>query len=158
MQGRRLLGWLWKRLGSGLDGNELLRSLLWRLEVTYWSSWSLTKKWEADWKKSRKKIKWSVVVNFELDSFISSDAGEPKTLVWLAFSVKKIDPGVASGLPSRRLSMRCWGTWTWGVPSAWAGQLIAQDTSTPHQSVLSLSFLPLAQKAFLYVKRNSSGE
>lgn len=59
-----LLGWLWKRLGSDLDGNELLHLLLRRSEETYRSSWSLNQK--ADWKNTG-KIKWSVVINFELN-------------------------------------------------------------------------------------------
>lgn len=142
---RGLLGWLWKRLGSGLYGNGLLHSLLWRSEGTFGSSWSLTERWEADWKKTG-KFKKSVVVNFELNKalwILSPVQMQVSPRCWFAlfFSVKKIDSGVASGLSSRLSSTKCGGAWTRGVPSGWAGQLIAWDTS-PTPSVCSFSFLP----------------
>lgn len=112
---RGLLGWLWKRLGSGLYGNELLHSLLWRSEGTFGSSWSLTERWEPDWKKTG-KIKRSVVVNFELNKalwILSSVQMQVSPRCWFAlfFSVKKIDSGVASGLSSRLSSTKCGGAW-----------------------------------------------
>lgn len=143
-----------KPYGSAFDGNELLHSLLWGSEGTYRSGSSLSQRWEADWEKKKKrgKIKWSVVVNFELNKAL-----------WLLSSVQM------------QVSPRHWfALFFYVMSSQWSfleaftyevcvvsglgenlQQLIAQDTGSPHQSVLSLSFLPLAQRVFLYVKRNS---
>lgn len=101
---RELLVWLWKRLGSDLAGNDHLHLLLWRSVGTHGSSWSLSDRWEADWKRQEKssRLQWLILSwKGTLYSFFSSDAGMPIMLVCFCFSVKKIDWAVASGLSSR---------------------------------------------------------
>lgn len=98
-------GGFWFGSGRGfLVGNEHLCLLLLRSQGTHGSSWSLSDRWEADWKKQEKSssLQWLILSwKGTLYSSFSSGADVPIMLVCLGFSVRKIDWGVTSGLPSR---------------------------------------------------------
>lgn len=118
----------------------------------YRSSWSLTKTWEADWRKKEEKSQ-SVVVNFELNKAL-----------WIVSSVQmQVSPRcwfILFFCEENRLWSRQWSFCKAFMCKVWRcldmGSTFSQSWAadyTAHQSVLS--FLPLAQRHFCMWRETS---